>query len=394
MRVLLAHNYYRQPGGEDVVFANEAELLRRNGHTVIEYTERNSRIDGMNRVRVAAQTVWSSPARKRLLNLLGAERPDVIHFHNTFPLLSPSVYSACRELRVPVVQSLHNPRLLCPAATFYRNGQVCEDCLDRKIPWPSTLHGCYRSSRVQTAVVASMLAVHRWLNTWAKNVDAYVVFTEFYRRKFIDGGLPEDKLVVKPHFVFPDPVMKAPALGKHVVFIGRLQAEKGIHTLLRAWQKAPVIPLKLIGEGPLMNEVRSFIDSHGLQNNVDAGGYLRRDAVLAALKQSLVLVWPSEGHYETFGLVAVEAFACGVPVVASRAGAMAEMVEDGRTGLLFIPGDPDDLAAKIRWAVENPEAMTRMGENARRKYESRYTAEKNYEMLLAIYERVIGTTRN
>lgn len=394
MRVLLAHNYYRQPGGEDVVFAAEAELLRRKGHTVIEYTERNSRIDGMNRLRVAAQTVWSSPARKRLLNLLRAERPDVIHFHNTFPLLSPSVYSACRALRIPVVQSLHNPRLLCPAATFYRNGQVCEDCLDRTIPWPSTLHGCYRGSRVQTAVVASMLAVHRWLNTWVNNVDAYVVFTEFYRQKFIEGGFPEDKLVVKPHFVFPDPVKKAPSLGKHVVFIGRLQPEKGIHTLLCAWQKAPVIPLKMIGEGPLMNEVRSFIYRHGLQNNVDVGGYLSRDAVLAALKQSLVLVWPSEGHYETFGLVAVEAFACGVPVVASRAGAMAEMVEDGRTGLLFKPGDPDDLAARIRWAVEHPEAMTRMGENARRKYESRYTAEKNYEMLLAIYERVIDTTKN
>lgn len=394
MRVLLAHNYYRQPGGEDVVFAAEAELLRRNGHTVIEYTEKNSRIDGMNPVRVAAQTVWSSPARKQLLNLLRAERPDVIHFHNTFPLLSPSVYSACRELRVPVVQSLHNPRLLCPAATFYRNGRVCEDCLDRAVPWPSTLHGCYRSSRAQTAVVAAMLTVHRWLNTWANGVDAYVVFTNFYRQKFVKGGLPEDKLVVKPHFVFPDPQKKTPSPGKHVVFIGRLQPEKGIHTLLRAWRKAPAIPLKIIGAGPLMNEVTEFVGRHDLKNIVDVGGYLRRDAVLATLKQSLALVWPSEGHYETFGLVAVEAFACGVPVIASRAGAMGEIVEDGGTGLLFKPGDPDDLAAKVRWAVAHPQQMARMGENARRKYERHYTAEKNYEMLVAIYERVIAGHRN
>ena len=393
MRILMVHNYYQQPGGEDVVFAAEADLLRRYGHSVLEYTEDNARINGMNRFRVAVQTIWSSPSRERILKLMRAERPDVIHFHNTFPLVSPSVYSACRELDIPVVQSLHNPRLLCPAATFYRNGQICEDCLGKTIPWPAMLHGCYRGSRMQTAGVASMLIVHRWLKTWAKHIDAYIVFTEFYRQKFIKGGLPEDKLIVKPHFIFPDPMKKTPALGPQAAFIGRLQPEKGVLTLLRAWQRAPVIPLRIVGEGPLKNEVQSFINAHGL-DNISVSGHLDRDSVMAIIKQSRFLVWPSEGHYETFGLVAVEAFACGVPVIASRAGAMAEIVEDGRTGLLFNPGDPEDLAAKVRWAVEHTDAIAQMGENARSEYESKYTAEKNYEMLLGIYEKVITATRN
>lgn len=389
MRVLMAHNYYQQAGGEDVVFAAEAELLRRHGHTVLEYTEDNHRIYAMNSVRLAAQTIWSSPSHARILKLLRQERPDVVHFHNTFPLMSPSVYFACRELRVPVVQSLHNPRLLCPAGTFYRNGRVCEDCLGKAIPWPSILHGCYRDSRSQTAVVASMLTVHRWLETWVNHVDAYIVFTEFYRKKFIEGGLPRGKLFVKPHFVFPDPLKKAQTLGHHVTFIGRLQPGKGIRTLLRAWQLMPAVPLKIIGDGPLRNEVQCFIDNHGMKKDVALLGHLGRDAVMAEIKRSSLFVWPSE--FETFGLVAVEAFACGAPVIASRAGAMAEIVADGRTGILFNPGDPEDLAAKVRWAVEHPDALARMGENARREYESKYTPEKNYEILMGIYEKVLDS---
>jgi glycosyltransferase involved in cell wall biosynthesis len=220
------------------------------------------------------------------------------------------------------------------------------------------------------------------------------VFTEFYRQKFIQGGLPEDKLIVKPHFVFPDPMKKTLALGSQAAFIGRLQPEKGVLTLLRAWQRAPVIPLRIVGDGLLMNEVRSFINAYGLDNIISVFGHLDRDSVMAIIKQSRFLVWPSEGHNETFGLIAVEAFACGVPVIASRAGAMAEIVEDGRTGLLFKPGEPEDLAAKVRWAVEHTDAVEQMGENARSEYESRYTAEKNYEMLLGIYEKVITATRN
>jgi len=353
MRVLMAHNYYQQAGGEDVVFAAEAELLRRHGHTVLEYTEDNHRINAMNSVRLAAQTIWSSPSHARIL------------------------------------KSLHNPRLLCPAGTFYRNGRVCEDCLGKAIPWPSILHGCYRDSRSQTAVVASMLTVHRWLETWVNHVDAYIVFTEFYRKKFIEGGLPGGKLFVKPHFVFPDPVKKTQTLGHHVTFIGRLQPGKGIRTLLRAWQLMPAVPLKIIGDGPLRNEVQCFIDDHGMKKDVALLGHLGRDAVMAEIKRSSLFVWPSE--FETFGLVAIEAFACGVPVIASRAGPMLEIVEDGRTGLLFNPGDPEDLAGKIRWAVEHPDAITRMGENARREYELRYTAEKNYELLMGIYQKVLGS---
>jgi glycosyltransferase involved in cell wall biosynthesis len=336
----MVHNYYQQPGGEDVVFAAEADLLRRYGHSVLEYTEDNARINGMNRFRVAVQTIWSSPSRERILKLMLAERPDVIHFHNTFPLVSPSVYSACRDLDIPVVQSLHNPRLLCPAATFYRNGQICEDCLGKTIPWPAMLHGqatgaleCKRRGRVDAhcAPVAQDLGeAHRCL----RRVHG-VLPAKIYQRRI--AGRQTDR---KASLCFSGPGEENAGARSQAAFIGRLQPEKGVLTLLRAWQRAPVIPLRIVGEGPLKNEVQSFINAHGLDNIISVFGRQDRDSVMAIIKQSRFLVWPSEGHYETFGLVAVEAFACGVPVIFAR-GSDGGDVEDGRMGLLLIQGDPE-----------------------------------------------------
>jgi glycosyltransferase involved in cell wall biosynthesis len=388
MKVLILHNSYQQPGGEDVVTDQEAALLRDAGHEVIEYRRSNHEINALSlwsKSTLPMRAVWSGHAMQDLRVLLRREEPQVAHFHNTFTMISPSLYYVCQEMKVPVVQTLHNYRLCCPRSDFFRNGQVCEACLGKTLPWPGIVYGCYRRSRAQTAVVAAISAVHRWLKTWQEQVNLYIALTEFARQKLIQGGLPAAKIVVKPNFVYPDPGMRREA-GDYVIFVGRLSPEKGVTTLLTTWKKLRGIPLKLVGDGPAEAEVHHLIQE-SRAGEVELLGRRPHDQVLALMKQARLLVSPS-ASYETFGLVVVEAFACGVPVVASRLGATAEIVEDGRTGLLFTPGDPDDLAEKVRWAINHPDAMDRMGQNAREIYEKKYTAEMNYHMLLNIYERI------
>ncbi len=392
MRILIVHNYYQQPGGEDTVFTTEVAMLQNHGHEVIIYTDNNIRIQEMNPLVVAIQTLWSQPSYNKVDEILQKEKPDVVHFHNTFPLISPAAYYACHARAVPVVQSLDNPRLLCPAGTFYRNGKLCQDCLGKTPPIPGILHGCYHDSRLQTAVIASMLTFHRWIKTWDKMIDTYLVATEFYKRKFIEGGLPAEKITVKPHFIQDNPEPGWPGEpGKYVLYIGRLDPEKGIRTLLSAWKNLN-IPLKVRGDGRMEQESRDFIAVHHV-NSVEIIGRLSADDLKQLSKNARFLIWPSEGYYETFGLVAVECFAQGIPVIASNIGVRAEIVKNGETGLLFNPGDPVDLASKVEWLWNHPEESTRMGHNARREYEEKYTPEGNYQMLRDIYERVIVSKR-
>lgn len=386
MRILLVHNRYQQPGGEDQVFEAEKALLERAGHQVVVYERHNDEIKAysfIGKLGLVKRTLWAGDSLRAIRDLLRRERPAVVHFHNTFPLISPAAYAACREARVPVVQTLHNYRLLCPNAQFFHGGQVCEHCRGRTPPWPGVLYACYRVSRVQTAVVAAMLTFHRWLKTWQEQVDIYIALTEFARRKFIQAGLPAKKLVVKPNFVYPDPGMRK-GDGRYALFVGRLSPEKGMQTLLQAWQCLKGIPLEIIGDGPLMGEVQAFVQTQKLEC-VEVLGRRDREEVLALMKGARCLVFPSE-WYECFPVTIAEAFACGAPVIASRLGAMAEVVEDGRMGLHFTPGDPEDLAAKVEWAWRHPREMVEMGREARQEYEEKYTAEQNYRKLMEIYQ--------
>ena len=380
--VLIVHNFYQQPGGEDAVFRAEADLLRSRGHEAVAFVEDNARLNGVNPLKAAVDAVWSREAKRHIRRLIKENKPDVAHFHNTFLRISPAAYYACREAGVPVVQTLHNYRLVCPGALLMRDGRVCEDCLGQAVPWPGVVHGCWRGSRMQTAVVAGMLTFHRLLKTWQEQVDVYIALTEFARRKFIEGGLPAKKIVVKPNFVHPDPGERE-APGRYALFVGRLSPEKGLGTLLKAWRSLKGIPLKVVGDGPLREQVQGVATGDG---SVKVLGRRSNEEVIALMKGAHCLVFPSE-CYENFPMSVAEAFACGVPVIASRLGAMAEIVEDGRTGLLFEPGNAEDLAEKVAWAWAHPREMAEMGREARREYEQKYTAEKNYEMLMAIYER-------
>ncbi len=347
MKILLVHNFYRQPGGEDAVFEVERDLLRDAGHEVCEYVRRNEEIgdDGIwSKLSAGLRATWAWDSAAELRRILQYEKPALAHFHNTFPLISPAAYYECRAAGLPVVQTLHNYRLVCPAATLSREDHLCEECIQHSL-WRAVRHGCYRDSRAASAAAAVMLAAHRSLRTWTRLVDCYVVPSLFARDKFIEAGLPTEKIFVKPNFVSPDPGIRS-GQGEYALFVGRVLPEKGLNTLLKAWNLLrDGIPLRIIGDGPLLADLKCGALRDCL-SGVSFEGARTRAETIAAMKSARLLIFPSE-WYETFGRVIAEAFACGVPVVASRLGAMRELVEDGRTGLHFTPGDAADLAAKI-----------------------------------------------
>lgn len=381
-KILSVHNFYQQPGGEDQAFANEAFLLERKGHTVIRYQDSNSRIGSGVASGLAA--IWNESSYRSLLGVIRSEKPTLVHFHNTFPLISPAGYYAAAKFGIPVVQTLHNYRLLCAGATLFRGGQVCEDCLERRSLLPALVHGCYRDSRPATAAIIAMLAAHRTARTWQRMVDVYITLTEFSRRKFIEGGIPANRISVKPGILPHDPGV-GQGRGGYALFVGRLSREKGVHVLADAWQRLSDIPLTVVGEGPLGDTL--------WPSGVTWLGRQSREHLLGLMKNACVLVVPSI-WYECAPAVIMEAFASGVPVIASDLGSMPELVADHRTGLLFRPNDDADLAAKVRWAFEHPEEMAAMRALARREYEQKYTAERNYKMLMEIYDRALESARS
>jgi glycosyltransferase involved in cell wall biosynthesis len=388
LRILLLNNLYKQQGGEEIVAQAEQRLLKENGHQVQLLGADNREISGpVEILKSAALAAYSPRSRRRVTDEIARFNPDIVHVHNFFPLLSPSIYFACKTAGIPVIQTVHNYRLLCPNAFFFRDGKICEECLGRSVTWPGILHGCYRNSRPATLAVSAMLATHHLLGTWANYVDAYIVLTAFARDKFIEGGFVPEKLVVKPNFVHPDPG-RAEVDRKYAIFVGRLSTEKGICTLLKAWTRlGNRVPLRIVGDGPLRKQIEAEASRLGL-TCVSFLGQLSRDKVITAIQRARCLVFPSE-WYEGFPLTIVEAFACGTPVICSRMGAMQEIVTNGVTGVHYNSGSAIDLAEKVEWAWTHTTETAVMGRNARQDYESKYTAERNYSILLEIYRSVI-----
>jgi glycosyltransferase involved in cell wall biosynthesis len=317
-------------------------------------------------------------------------RPQVIHFHNTFPLISPGSYYAKGNKGPVVIQTLHNFRLLCPGALFLRNGYVCERCLFKIVPWPGAFKACYRKSYLASVCIVAMITLHKLLRTWQNKIDCYIALTEFAKDKFIQGGIPSDKIVVKPNFVSPDPG-SINHKDNYALFVGRLSNEKGIITLLKAWKHIGPVSLKIVGYGPIEEQVKKIITRDNLYS-IEFLGKLNRNHIINLMKRAIFLLFPSK-WYEGFPNTLVEAFACGLPVIASKLGSMAEIVEDGVTGLLFEAGNPVDLADKINWLIEHPDNCHHMGKNARQVFLEKYTAEKNYETLMNIYKKSINENK-
>jgi glycosyltransferase involved in cell wall biosynthesis len=342
-----------------------------------------------NPVAAAIETVWSRRARRELTALLRRERPDVAHVHNLWYRISPSAYAACRDAGVPVVQTLHNFRMFCANALLARDGHPCEECVG-KTPWRGVRYGCFRGSRLATVPVAFSEWLHAARETWRDGVDRYIAMTQFGLERFVACGLPRARISVKPNFL-ADTAAPASGPGRGALFVGRLTSEKGVDVLLRAAGQVRHrdFSLQIVGDGSLRGAVDHAAARSG--GRIRAAGALSRQGCLEAMRRALFVVVPSI-CYENFPLALVEAFACGTPVLASRLGAMAELVEDGVTGRLFAPGDAADLAAALDWMAAHPEECAAMGRAARAVFEERYTAEKNFETLMSIYRQVAPVT--
>jgi glycosyltransferase involved in cell wall biosynthesis len=383
MKILIAHNAYQHRGGEDAVVDAEVALLRSYGHEVEIYHLHNDELNGMSRAAAAGSAIWSQRSASNVGALCTRFMPDIIHVHNTFPLISPSLYWTAARKKVPVVQTLHNFRLLCPQAIFLRDGKICEDCIG-KLPWRAVVRKCYRESAMQSAVITGMLATHRAIGTYRQKVTRYIALNQFARDKYVQGGLPAELFSIKPNFV-PSPA--APTWDKRNggLYVGRLSSEKGLDVLAKAVQATGNADVAVIGSGPLEALAKSAFGEQYL-------GFRPLDDIMRRMGSARFLVLPSI-CYENSPRTIVEAFACGLPVIASRLGALVDIVQDGVTGLLFNPGDAADLAAKITWAESHPAEMIRMGQAARAEYDAKYTPEHNHDMLMNIYEDAIATTQ-
>jgi glycosyltransferase involved in cell wall biosynthesis/ubiquinone/menaquinone biosynthesis C-methylase UbiE len=389
LKILLVHEPYQRSGGEDAVFNAEKELLLAAGHRVSEFKRKNEEIvtDGFwANASVGLRTTWAWDSAGMLRTVLRKENPDIVHFHNTFPLISPAAYYVCREARVPVVQTLHNYRLLCPSGAFFRDGNICQECLSHGVS-RSVRYGCYRNSRPATVAVALMLAFHNRLKTWVEMVDKYIAPTDFVRQKYVEAGVPGGKITVKPHFVRLDPGMGRGA-GEYALFIGRLVPEKGVRTLVESWKfLESAVPLRIVGDGPLRLELEAQ-RNQTLSSDVRFEGWLSPNQLRVVMQRAAFLICPSE-WYECVPLTLLEAFACGLPVIASRLGAMAEVVEDGRTGVHFTARDPRDLASKVEEMWAHRDGLAAMGRECRLEYETKYSADKNYRALMDVYRSVV-----
>lgn len=384
MKILMIHDRYLIRGGEDESTDVEISMLRQHGNTV-DFLEMDNRIiAGQSLLRTGVETIWSSRAYRAVRERISSSQCDLVHVQNFFPLFSPSIHHAAKAEGKPVVQALRNYRLFCLNVVFLRDHRICEDCMGKILPWPGVIHRCYRGSLAGSTSVASMLVIHRALNTWKSKVDVFVALTEFARRKYVQGGLAEDHIMVKPNFTLSDP-----GLGYHqgnfVLFAGRLSPEKGLGLISRAWEELKDVPLKIVGDGPMLAEL---VELSRRNPNIELHGRLDHSTVLELMKDARLLIFPSE-WYEGFPRVIVEAFACGLPVLTTNLGSMSEIVVENISGLHMHKADSFELARKVRWGWEHQGQLAEMGRNARREYLEKYTSDRNYQVLMNIYQAAV-----
>ncbi|MFI6156369.1 glycosyltransferase [Kitasatospora sp. NPDC051170] len=392
MHVLVVHNRYSsaQPSGENKVVDQEVALLREGGHRVELFERRSDTIAGRSlpgKVAVPLLVPWNPAVRRELAAKLRSERPDVVHVHNVFPLLSPSVLAACADAGVPVVATLHNYTQVCPPGTLQRDGRPCTECVGGS-PLPAVKHGCYRGSSLATAPLAVSLAVNR--RRWWSGVERFFCISAAQRDVLARAGMPAERLAVKHNFV-PDPGVLREGGGEHVLYLGRLAEAKGVRLLMAAWDELTAaggvgVPLVIAGTGPLEQEVAAWAAGRG---DVRAVGLYDTEQCRAAIARSVAVVAPST-WLEAFGLVVVEAMAAGVPVVAAGHGAFVELVEDGVTGLLHRPNDASSLAGSLRRIAAEAGRNKEMGLAARSRYEQGFSPAVGLERLVEGYRSAIA----
>jgi glycosyltransferase involved in cell wall biosynthesis len=392
MRVMLVHNRYRSvaPSGETRVVEQEGKALADLGHEVTWFERSSDEIEQWSRAKKAAlpaRLIWSREVHRDLAATMRQHRPDVVHVHNTFPLLSPSVLYACRDARVPVVASIHNKRLICASGAFFRDGTVCHDCADGSA-LQAVVHGCYRGSRAASASVVLATSVHR--RSWRSLVSAYLFASASQRDLLGVLGLPEDRIFVKPHPI-PRKEMLKVARGQYVMYAGRLEEAKGVRPLMAGWDHYrsrsgdPGLGLVIAGSGDLDAEVATWAST---RPSVDVVGRVE-DARFAELMSGARAILIPSTCEETFGLVVVEAMAAGSPPIAAAHGAFVELITPGVDGVLFRPGDPEALALAIADVAAHPEQYETYGAQARETYEKQFDPDRIMEQLLEVYDFAI-----
>jgi glycosyltransferase involved in cell wall biosynthesis len=387
MRILIAHNRYKQIGGEDLVVATESGLLNSHGHTVARLDVDNDHIQGaLSRITASFGSIYSSDGKQRMREAIERAKPDVVHVHNFFPTLSPSVFAACVEAGVPVVHTLHNFRILCARATLFRDGGVCEECISNRSFLPGVRHACYRSSHLGSAVAGLGMAVHDRLGTWSDKIAAYISLTSFAADKLGTFRIPREKIFVKPNSTEDRGLGTGD--GNYALFAGRLNQEKGLQTLIDADTAGTLcMDIVILGDGPMREEVQRAAERPG--SRLIYKGFMPHDQILDFMRSARVLIMPSIWYEGGLPLVVIEAFSLGLPVIGADLGNVAAIIKPGETGLLYPPADHQALSSALAWFMENLAEVRQMRENAREHYLATHTPEKNYQRLVEIYQMAI-----
>jgi glycosyltransferase involved in cell wall biosynthesis len=387
LRILGVHNYYLLPGGEDTSFAQEMDLMERRGHKVVRFTRRNEDLAARSALRMATDAVWNRESYRSLREVVRENRIDIVHFQNTFPIISPAAIHAAKAEGAATVVSLRNYRLLCANSFLMRNSRPCELCVGKKVGWPGVRYRCYKNSRAASAAVVALNTFHRAIGTWTRKVDMFIALTEFARSKLIEGGLPESRIAVSGNFLAPDPG-SGTGSGRFFLFVGRLSEEKGVATLLAAWAGLAKQDWKLviIGSGP---DEKQVMDAQVADPSIEWLGKCGTREVLERMGEAAALVFPSQ-WYEGMPRTIIEAFSRGTPVLAFELGAMREMITPGRTGFLDEPNNPEHLSRRLRQIIENPDQTKAMRAHCRAEYRQKYTEDSSYHRLSAIYDYALG----
>lgn len=381
--ILIVHNYYQIPGGEDTVVANEKRMLEEHGHKVILYTRNNAELKRMSKLRkllLPVTTVFNPKSYKEIKQLIQKENIEVVHVHNTLNLISPAVYYVARAMKIPVVQTIHNFRLLCPGATFYRDGHICEDCVEHGLKC-AVKHSCYRGSIAQTLVCVMSTWIHRMTGIYGKI--NYICLTEFNKNKLLQlPQIEKEMTFVKPNFVeCRENFVSEEKRKNQFVFAGRLDKLKGIDILFEAWRQMGEEAPKLIvcGTGPLNEWCKAFVNSNTV--NIEMRGFVPNQDAIKIISNSKALILPTQ-WYEGFPMSIVESFSVGTPVICSELGNSGSVVGEGITGCKFTADNINELILAVK-------RCKGLCQSTLHEYNAKYTEEMNYQMLRRIYKRVI-----
>ena len=386
MKILQIHNEYIYKGGEDAVVEAEKDLLRNKNHKVFQVIRKNKDeiTNVIDKFKIAVNLNYSSFSKKIISNKLKEVDPDIVHIHNIFPLWTFSVLDACIEMNVPVVMTLHNYRLICAKGVFYRNDNICEKCI-KSSSYNATIFGCYQGSKIKSLPVSFAIDKSKKGLSIINKINKLIVLTEFSKNKFLEANFPENKITVKPNFIFDNSKKYIDLNKKGFLYASRLTEEKGLLDLIEAYKKYH-FDLTVCGDGPLRKKLISY-------KNINYLGFLDKENLLKIMGKSKFLIFPSK-WYEGFPIILLEAFALETIVIAPNLGSIANIIKHEQNGLLFRPGDSEDLANKIRLALTNESKCDEIKKNAKKEFESKYSHEVNYKMLIKIYEEAIKENQN